>query len=127
MMENITCICVMRELFAALSYLEKELTEIHGVTLNEAMVLCAVGNEDVTASDISNRTGMLPSHTSKVIGSLEKLRLIERQLGKQDKRKIYLSLTKEGKSRLERIKIHELDIPDILEPLFKKYAKQQVP
>ena len=126
-MEKITCICVMRELFAALSYLEKELTEIHGVNLNEAMVLCAIGNEDVTASDISNRTGMLPSHTSKVIGSLEKLRLIERQLGKQDKRKIYLSLTKEGKSRLERIKIHELDIPDILEPLFKKYAKQQVP
>ena len=117
----------MRELFTALSCLEKELTEIHGVNLNEAMVLCAIDNEDVTASDISNRTGMLPSHTSKVIGSLEKLRLIERQLGKQDKRKIYLSLTKEGKSRLERIKIHELDIPDILEPLFKKYAKQQVP
>ena len=126
-MEKITCICVMRELFTALSCLEKELTEIHGVNLNEAMVLCALGNEHVTASDISNRTGMLPSHTSKVIGSLEKLRLIERQLGKQDKRKIYLSLTKEGKSRLERIKIHELDIPDILEPLFKKYAKQQEP
>ena len=120
-MEKITCICVMRELFAALSYLEKELTEIHGVTLNEAMVLCAVGNEDVTASDISNRTGLLPSHTSKVIGSLEKQRLIERRLGKQDKRKIYLSLTKEGKSRLERIKVHEFDIPDVLEPLFEKY------
>ena len=120
-MEKITCICVMRELLTALSYLEKELTESHGVTLNEAMVLCALGNEHVTASDISNRTGLLPSHTSKVIGSLEKQRLIERQLGKQDKRKIYLSLTKEGKSRLEKIKVHEFDIPDLLEPLFKRY------
>ena len=105
----------------ALSYLEKELTENHGVTLNEAMVLCALGNEYVTASDISNRTGLLPSHTSKVIGSLEKQRLIERQLGKEDKRKIYLSLTKEGKSSLEKIKVHEFDIPDLLEPLFEKY------
>ena len=111
----------MRELLTALSYLEKELTESHGVTLNEAMVLCALGKEHVTASGISNRTGLLPSHTSKVIGSLEKQRLIERQLGKEDKRKIYLSLTKEGKSSLEKIKVHEFDIPDLLEPLFKRY------
>ena len=123
-MEKITCICVMRELLTALSYLEKELTDSHGVTLNEAMVLCALGNEHVTASDIANRTGMLPSHTSKVIGALERERLVERQLGKQDKRKIYLSLTKEGKSRLERIKVHKFDIPDLLEPLFKKHHRE---
>ena len=32
-----------------------------------------------------------------------------------------VSLTKEGKSRLEKIKVHEFDIPDLLEPLFKRY------
>ena len=117
----------MRELFAALSCLEKELTNTHGVNLNETMILCALGNEHVAASEIAHRTGMLPSHTSKVIGALERQGLIERQLGKQDKRKIYLSLTKEGKSLLEKIKVHEFDIPDLLKPLFKKHHKQQVP
>ena len=70
-MEKITCICVMRELMMALSDFENKLMDTHGVSLNEAMVLCALGGECITASVIAERTGLRPSHTSKVIGSLE--------------------------------------------------------
>lgn len=118
-MEKITCICIMRELFSALSSLENNLTEAHGVSLNEAMILCALGNEHVTASTIAERTGMLPSHTSKVIAVLEKNGLIKRQLGKSDKRRMYFSLTTKGRECLERMKSYEFDIPDLLKPLFK--------
>ena len=56
----------MRELFQALSLLESRLLESHGISLNEAVVLCSVGTETVTASTIVSRTGMTPSHASKV-------------------------------------------------------------
>ncbi len=108
----------MRELMIALSDFENRLTETQGVSLNEAMVLCALGNESVTASVIAERTGLRPSNTSKVIGALEERKLIERQLGKQDKRQMYLSLTIKGKECLERIKVYKFDIPELLKPLF---------
>ena len=54
-MEKIKCICVMRELFKALSELENSLVDMYGVSLNEAMVLCSIGRETVAASTIVER------------------------------------------------------------------------
>ena len=122
-MEKITCICVMRELMMALSDFENKLMEAHGVSLNEAMVLCALGGECVTASVIAERTGMRPSHASKVIGALEERGYLMRELGKQDKRQMYLSLTEAGKECLGRIKAYEFEVPELLKPVFEGYQK----
>ncbi|MBQ4056967.1 MAG: winged helix DNA-binding protein [Bacteroidaceae bacterium] len=122
-MEKITCICVMRELMMALSDFENKLMEAHGVSLNEAMVLCALGGECVTASVIAERTGLRPSHTSKVIGALEERGYLMRELGKQDKRQMYLSLTEAGKECLGRIKAYEFEVPELLKPVFEGYQK----
>ena len=123
-MEKITCICVMRELMMALSNFESKLMDANGVSLNEAMVLCALGGECVTASVIAERTGLRPSHTSKVIGSLEDQGYLMRELGKQDKRQIYLSLTNEGKVCLDRIKAYQFEVPDLLKPVFETYQER---
>lgn len=112
----------MRELMKALSDFETQLMESHGVTLNEAMALCAIADECVTASVISERTGLRPSHTSKVIGSLEAKNHVIRKLGKQDKRQMYLSLSVSGKDCLEQIKSHTFDIPPILQPILQGYS-----
>ena len=48
-MEKIQCICVMRDLMQALAGIENNLMEVHGVSLNEAMVLCSIGTDTVTA------------------------------------------------------------------------------
>ena len=122
-MEKITCICVMRELMMALSDFENKLMDAHGVSLNEAMVLCALGGECVTASVIAERTGLRPSHASKVIGTLEERGYLKRELGKQDKRQMYLSLTDTGMECLCQIKIHQFDIPSLLQPVFDAYTK----
>ena len=111
----------MRELMKALSNLETQLMESHGVTLNEAMALCAIGDECVTASVISERTGLRPSHTSKVVSSLENKKHVVRKLGKQDKRQMYLSLSASGKECLAQIKVHTFDIPSMLQPIFREY------
>ena len=111
----------MRELMMALSDFENKLMEAHGVSLNEAMVLCALGGECVTASVIAERTGLRPSHTSKVIGALEERGYLMRELGKQDKRQMYLSLTEAGKECLGRIKAYEFEVPELLKPVFEGY------
>ncbi|MBQ8602028.1 MAG: MarR family transcriptional regulator [Bacteroides sp.] len=121
-MEKITCICVMRELMIALSDFENKLMDTHGVSLNEAMVLCALGDECITASIIAERTGLRPSHASKVIGTLEARGYLIRELGKQDKRQMYLSLTDVGKGCLEQIKRYEFEVPALLKPVFDGYV-----
>ena len=49
----------MRELFKALSELETRLMEQYGVSLNEAMALCCIGGDTLTASVISENTGQI--------------------------------------------------------------------
>ena len=48
----------MRDLLKGLSELENRLEETYGVSLNEAMVLCSVGAETVTAGTIISCTGL---------------------------------------------------------------------
>ena len=109
----------MRELFEALSLLESRLMDMHGVSLNEAMVLCSIGEETITASTIVERTGMTASHTSKVIRSAEEKGLLNRDLGEKDKRQMYFTLTEAGKGCLQGVKVNGIEIPDLLVPLFK--------
>ena len=109
----------MRELTEALSSLESYLMECYEVTLNEAMVLCSVGKDTISASLIVERTGMRASHTSKVIRSVEDKELLKRTLGDKDKRQMYFTLTDKGWNCLENIRQYGVDVPDFLLPLFK--------
>ena len=88
----------MRELFKALSELETRLMEQYGVSLNKAMAA---------------------SHTSKVIRSIEEKELIVRNLGDKDKRQMHFTLSDKGHECLEALKANEIEIPELLKPLFK--------
>ena len=107
----------MRDLVRALSQLETQLEENYGVTLNEAMVLCSVGGDTVSAGDITACTGMTPSHASKTIRSVEDKDLLARKLGEHDKRQMYFSLTPEGRELIGSIHCTELEVPEIIRPL----------
>ena len=105
----------MRELFKALSELEANLIEQHGVSL----ALCCIGGDRLTASAISEHTGLSASHTSKVIRSIEDKELIVRSLGDKDKRQMYFTLSDKGKICLNQLKENEIEVPKMLKPLFK--------
>lgn len=109
----------MRELFQTLSLLEARLLEQYGVSLNEAMVLCSVGSETVTAGTIVERTGLTPSHASKVISQIEKRGMLVRTLSEKDRRQMCFTLTDKAELCLKAIKDQGIDIPDSLLPLFK--------
>ena len=118
-MEKIQCICGMRDLVRALSQLETQLEENYGVTLNEAMVLCSVGDETVTAGVIVDRTGLKASHASKVIRQVEEKGLLSRHLGEDDKRQMCFTLTAGAVDCLQRIKARGVEVPELLRPFFR--------
>ena len=108
------CFCRISELNKAVLQLEKGLIEMYGLTLNEAMVMCCIGEGRHSAGEIAEDTGIKPSHLSKVLRSIEGKRLLTREFGDKDKRVIYFALTAEGGLKLGRLKKEGPDIPDLL-------------
>ena len=56
-MEKIKSVCVMRDLVKAVAELQDTLQERLGISLNEAMVLCSIGEGTATAGEISRSQG----------------------------------------------------------------------
>ena len=112
-------ICKMRDIYKALSVFETAFEEMYAISLNEAMVLCALreAGKESTSTAISERTEMAPSHTSKVIRAVEDKGLIRRALGEVDKRQMYFNLTEAGKKRLDELDLDKVEVPEILKPL----------
>lgn len=113
----------MRDIYKAISVFETEFEKVYGLSLNEAMVLCsleeAVG-EGLTSTTIAERTEMTSSHTSKVIRSVEEKKLIKRAIGEVDKRQMYFCLTDSGRERLDMVSHEEIQVPELLKPVFAK-------
>lgn len=111
---------MMRDIFKALASLEAAFEKRNHLSLNEAMVLCALheAQKEMTSTAIAERTGLAPSHTSKIIRAVETKELIIREMGKVDKRLMYFALTAAGETRLHSIEQDELEIPELLKPLF---------
>ena len=120
-MEKVRCICVMRDILSAMSELESNLIDQLGLTLNEAMTLCAIGEHSVAASVVAERTGMRASHCSKIISALERRKLVCRSIDKHDKRQINIILTRAGRESLNALKKYEIVVPEILSAVFENY------
>lgn len=120
-MEKVKCICVMRDIVLAMSELENTIIDHLGLTLNEAMTLCAIGEHSVAASVVAERTGMRASHCSKIISALERRKLVCRSIDKHDKRQINMSLTNAGREKLNSLKEYKIVVPEILAPVFDNY------
>lgn len=115
-------LCIMRDICKAMSEFKAEFEQLHGLSLNEAMVLCSLreaGDEGITSTAIAGCTDMKASHASKVIRSVEDKKLIECLMGKVDKRNMYFRLTDAGKERLIELDKVNCDIPALLRPVFQ--------
>ena len=80
-------ICVMRDVFKAMARFEDAFEKVYQVSLNEAMILCALQEaspNNMTATSLSKRTELTPSHASKMLRILEEKELIVRTLGEED-------------------------------------------
>ena len=111
-------ICAMRDVFKAMGNFETAFEKMYQITLNEAMILCALkeASDKVTATNLSKQTELSPSHTSKMLRILEEKGLIVRSLGSEDRRQMYFHLTQLGKQRVTELELDKVEIPDLLKP-----------
>lgn len=108
-------ICRVRDVYRAIIGMEQYFEQTYNLNLNEAMLLCTLQQySQLTAGEIAENLAITCSNASKVIASAERQKLIRRQLGKVDKRKMLFSLTQEGVERLAALKADPTELPDIL-------------
>lgn len=112
----------MRDVYKAITTFEINFEKVHGLSLNEAMILCLLKDvgRGMTSTAIAENTEMTPSNTSKVIRSVEEKGLIERAVGAVDKRQMYFSLTDAGRDKLTTLNCDEIQIPELLKPLLER-------
>lgn len=108
---------MMHGVVQAMSQLERQLEKRFSLTVNEAMFLCCVGRDTLSASTISETTCLTPSHASKVLRSVEKKGFVLRSLGENDKRLMNFTLTQRGLEVLESLQREPLEVPELLQPL----------
>ena len=112
-------ICVMRDVFKAMARFEDAFEKVYQVSLNEAMILCALQEaspNNMTATSLSKRTELTPSHASKI---LEEKELIVRTLGEEDRRLMQFHLSQSGKKLVRQLALEKVEIPELLKPLFE--------
>lgn len=113
-------LCKIRDIYAAIDLFEKSFEKQYNLSLNEGMLLCTLMEFKVLSSTVlAKKLGLTCSNTSKVLKSIEDQNFIQRSLGKEDKRQMYFSLSKEGEAKIKEVKTSKIEIPDILKDLLK--------
>lgn len=108
-------ICRIRDTYRAIIAFEAYVEEHYDLNLNEAMLLCALSERtQMTAGEVAEALGLTHSNTSKVIASAERQRLIKRRMDKDDKRRMFFTLTPGGEERLATLKSDTMELPELL-------------
>lgn len=108
-------LCTIRDIYRSIRDFESLFQRKYDLCLNEGMLLCSLRNQTLSSSELADVLGLSNSNTSKVIKSVEDKELIERILGKEDKRQMYFQLTGTGKKKLAEIKKAECQINDLID------------
>lgn len=113
-------LCRVRDIYRMINDFEDTLQKRFGVGLNEGMFLCSLSALGQCSSGrVAELLGLTLSNASKVILSAEKKGLVERIIGKEDKRQMLFELTPEGKRCIESIKSRSEDILELLSEIRK--------
>ncbi len=108
-------LCKIRDLYRAIALFEARFEKTHHLCLNEGMLLCCLSRyERLSSGEIAEQLNLTHSNTSKVIRTVEDKGYIERNLGSNDRRQMYFSLTAEGRKVLAEMECCKIEIPDLL-------------
>lgn len=97
-------ICRIKEIYRTLYQFEKTFAERHGITINEAMLLCCLKDGEArTAGTLCDFVGLSNPRVSKVITTVEEKGYLRRTISPQDRRQMLFSLTDEGAAKIRRM------------------------
>jgi DNA-binding MarR family transcriptional regulator len=80
-------------------------------------------NKNCNMTDIVENLNLAPSTATRQVDSLVKLGLVRRDIGSTDRRKVILSLTKDGKRVSDRFKRHLIKV---MRNILEKYSESEM-
>ncbi|WP_455674216.1 MarR family transcriptional regulator [Phocaeicola sp.] len=108
-------LCKIRDLYQAIAEFEVRFEKVHHLCLNEGMLLCCLFRHGrLSSGEIAEQLNLTNSNTSKVIRAVEDKGYIERNLGSNDRRQMYFSLTDEGRKIVKEMEFCHIEIPELL-------------
>lgn len=108
-------LCAIRDIRQAVTRFEADFERRYGISLNEGMVLCSLKDGvRLSSGELGEMLGLTPSNASKVIAAAERKGLIERGMGTADKRRMYFTITEQGRSAFGGISCDEITMPEAL-------------
>lgn len=111
-------ICALKDIYKTLYQFEKEFSDTHDITINEAMLLCCLKEgQSKTAGTICEYIGLSNSRVSKIITAVEKKGFISRSISPEDKRQMLFSVTPLGKQKICQMQQSELHIDGLYSKL----------
>lgn len=111
-------ICAIKDIYKTLYLFERSFAEANDITINEAMVLCCLkDNQAKSAGTIRDFIGLSNSRVSKVITTVENKGLIHREINMSDKRQMFFSLTPEGSAKIQQMMNNQPDLTALFKAL----------
>lgn len=97
-------ICRIKEIYKTLYQFEKMFAERHGITINEAMLLCCLKDGEArTAGMLCDFVGLSNPRVSKVITTVEEKGYLCRTISPTDRRQMLFSLTDAGRVKIRQM------------------------
>jgi DNA-binding MarR family transcriptional regulator len=107
-------LCSIRKIQRALRRFEESLEAETGLTLNEAMCLCAVSKGMGEPGRLARELDLSPSRLSRILEALEAKKYVARRISESDRRGITVSLTRTGKAAVDKYRCADIEIPEEL-------------
>ncbi|MDH5359965.1 MAG: MarR family transcriptional regulator [Gammaproteobacteria bacterium] len=93
----------LRKIIRAIDLHSKQIERESGLTGPQLLVIQLISKyQQVTAGEIAREISLSQATVTTIIDRLERKQLVTRQRDTQDKRKVIVSLTEQGKAALER-------------------------
>ena len=111
-------ICRIKEIYKTLYQFEKLFAGHHGLTINEALLLCCLKDGEArTAGALCDFVGLSNPRVSKVITAVEEKGYLCRALGPNDRRQMLFSLTEAGRGKLQQMQQAEMGFEELFAQL----------
>jgi DNA-binding MarR family transcriptional regulator len=107
-------LCAIRKLQIALREFEQELKNRTGLSLNEAMALCAIKNGATEPKALASRMELSPSRMTRVLDGLEARKFITRGSMPGDRRGVRVSMTRSGADIVAAYCCCDMELPPLL-------------
>lgn len=121
-------ICRIKEIYKALYQFEKTFAGRHGITINEAMLLCCLKQGGArTAGELCEFVGLSGPRVSKVITTVERKGYLHRTISPQDRRQMLFSLTDLGVAKIRQMQLEALGFDELFAQLKAFVATAQEP